>query len=72
MQAELEEYKKLSQDRISVLLEDRNVRIEEQRATQSRISNSIQVLSDKLQKTQHLLYESTKVHTSAFSSMQLG
>ncbi|EDV29749.1 uncharacterized protein TRIADDRAFT_2488, partial [Trichoplax adhaerens] len=60
LQAELEEYKKLSKDRITVLLEDRNVRVEEQKATQKRASDNIQLLSDKLQKTQSLLYESTK------------
>ncbi|XP_002154504.3 coiled-coil domain-containing protein 77 isoform X1 [Hydra vulgaris] len=60
LQAQLEEQTKLSREQINSLLEDRKVQNDEQKAQQVQDAEKILRLTDNLQKTQTLLYESTK------------
>ncbi|XP_065645042.1 coiled-coil domain-containing protein 77 isoform X2 [Hydra vulgaris] len=60
LQAQLEEQTKLSREQIDSLLEDRKVQNDEQKAQQMQDAEKILRLTDNLQKTQTLLYESTK------------
>ena len=60
MQAQLEEQTKLSKEEIEGLLEDRRVRAEEHNASTERDQDKIKSLTEKLHKTQDLLYQSTK------------
>ena len=60
LQAQLEEQTKLSKEEIEGLLEDRRVRTEEQNAQCERDQDKIKTLTEKLHKTQDLLYQSTK------------
>ena len=60
LQAQLEEQTKLSKEELEGLLEDRRVRTEEQNALGERDQDKIKTLTEKLHKTQDLLYQSTK------------
>ncbi|KAM3609941.1 uncharacterized protein V6R79_022729 [Siganus canaliculatus] len=60
LQAQMEEQVRLAKDQIESLLEDRRIRTEEAQAQQLRDRERITALSDKLQQTQNLMYESTK------------
>lgn len=60
LQAQLEEQTKLSKEEIESLMEDRRVRTEEQNAMCERDQDKIKTLTEKLHKTQDLLYQSTK------------
>lgn len=60
LQAQLEEQTKISKEQINALLEDRKVAQDEQQIQRERDTAKIKSLSDKLEKTQALLYESTK------------
>lgn len=60
LQAQLQEQTKLSKEELEGLLEDRRVRTEEQNALCERDQDKIKTLTEKLHKTQDLLYQSTK------------
>ncbi|XP_035677389.1 coiled-coil domain-containing protein 77-like [Branchiostoma floridae] len=60
LQAQLEEQTRLAREQAEALLQDRQVRIEEQDAQRQRDADRIKGLTDRLQKTQDLLYTSTK------------
>ncbi|CAB3985978.1 Hypothetical predicted protein [Paramuricea clavata] len=60
LQAQLEEQTKLSREEIEGLLEDRRVRSEEHSASTERDQDKIKSLTEKLHKSQDLLYQSTK------------
>ncbi|XP_030070138.1 LOW QUALITY PROTEIN: coiled-coil domain-containing protein 77 [Microcaecilia unicolor] len=60
LQAQLEEQTRLSKEQLSGLLEDRRIRIEETKAQHQKDQERIEVLTDKLHKTQNLLHESTR------------
>ncbi|XP_070558268.1 coiled-coil domain-containing protein 77-like [Ptychodera flava] len=60
LQAQLEEQTKLAKEQVDALLEDRRVRMEEMQTITERDRDKIQTLTDKLHKTQDLLYDSTK------------
>ena len=60
LQAQLEEQTKLSREEIEGLLEDRRVRSEEHSAATERDQDKIKSLTEKLHKTQDLLYQSAK------------
>ncbi|XP_066283510.1 coiled-coil domain-containing protein 77-like [Branchiostoma lanceolatum] len=60
LQAQLEEQTKLAREQAEALLQDRQVRIEEQDAQRQRDADRIKGLTDRLQKTQDLLFTSTK------------
>ncbi|NXO00884.1 CCD77 protein, partial [Rhinopomastus cyanomelas] len=60
LQAQLEEQKRLSKDQVEALLEDRQIHMEEAQVQHQRDQDKIQTLTDKLHKTQSLLYESTR------------
>ena len=60
LQAQLEEQTKLSREEIEGLLADRRVRSEEHSASTERDQDKIKSLTEKLHKSQDLLYQSTK------------
>lgn len=60
LQAQLEEKTSLANDQINSLLEDRKVQMEEFEAYREREHQKINNLTEQLNKTQALLYESTK------------
>ncbi|XP_068595812.1 coiled-coil domain-containing protein 77 [Brachionichthys hirsutus] len=60
LQAQMEEQTRLAKEQIESLLEDRRIKTEEAQAQQNRDQERITALTDKLQRTQNLLYESTK------------
>ena len=60
LQAQLEEKTSLANDQINSLLEDRKVQMEEFEAYREREHQKIDNLTEQLNKTQALLYESTK------------
>jgi coiled-coil domain-containing protein 77 len=60
LQAQIEEQTKLSREEIEGLLEDRRVQSEEHNASTERDQDKIKSLTEKLHKTQDLLYQSTK------------
>ncbi|XP_078678168.1 coiled-coil domain-containing protein 77-like [Branchiostoma floridae x Branchiostoma belcheri] len=60
LQAQLEEQTRLAREQAEALLQDRQVRIEEQDAQRQRDTDRIKGMTDRLQKTQDLLYSSTK------------
>ncbi|XP_046841277.1 coiled-coil domain-containing protein 77-like isoform X2 [Xenia sp. Carnegie-2017] len=60
LQAQLEEQTKLSREEIDALQEDRRVRNEEYSASTERDQDKVKSLTEKLHKTQDLLYQSTK------------
>lgn len=60
LQAQLEEQTKLAKEQTDAMVEDRRVKIEEYDTRLKRDSDKIQTLTEKLHKTQDLLYDSTK------------
>ncbi|XP_078529833.1 coiled-coil domain-containing protein 77 [Lissotriton helveticus] len=60
LQAQLEEQTRLSKEQVEGLLEDRRIRIEEAQVQHQRDQDKVISLTEKLNKTQNLLYESTK------------
>ncbi|XP_074646246.1 coiled-coil domain-containing protein 77-like [Tubulanus polymorphus] len=60
LQSQLEEQTKLAKEQIEGLMDDRRVKIEEYEARKERDCEKIKTLTDKLHKTQELLYDSTK------------
>ncbi|NXF96866.1 CCD77 protein, partial [Eubucco bourcierii] len=61
LQAQLEEQTRLSKEQIEALLEDRRIYMEEAQVQHQRDKDKIKTVTDKLHKTQNLLYESTRV-----------
>ncbi|AWP08748.1 putative coiled-coil domain-containing protein 77 [Scophthalmus maximus] len=60
LQAQMEEQVRLAKEQIEGLMEDRRIKTEEAHAQRQRDQERITALTDKLQRTQNLLYESTK------------
>ncbi|XP_064011735.1 coiled-coil domain-containing protein 77 isoform X2 [Pogoniulus pusillus] len=60
LQAQLEEQTRLSKEQVEALLEDRRIHMEEAQVQHQRDKDKIKTVTDKLQKTQNLLYESTR------------
>ncbi|BFZ10487.1 hypothetical protein BsWGS_13526 [Bradybaena similaris] len=60
LQAQLAEQTKLAKDQLEALLEDRRVKEEEYETRRLRDEEKIRTLTEKLHKTQDLLYDSTK------------
>ncbi|NWU83391.1 CCD77 protein, partial [Onychorhynchus coronatus] len=60
LQAQIEEQTRLSKEQIEALLEDRRIHMEEAEVQHQRDQEKIKAVTDKLQKTQNLLYESTR------------
>ncbi|KAL5013990.1 hypothetical protein ScPMuIL_008260 [Solemya velum] len=60
LQSQLQEQTKLAKEQMDALLEDRRVKDEEMETRRQRDETKIATLTEKLHKTQDLLYESTK------------
>ncbi|XP_072528032.1 coiled-coil domain-containing protein 77 isoform X2 [Salminus brasiliensis] len=60
LQAQLEEQTRLSKEQVESLLEDRRIHTEERQVQHQRDQERITALTEKLQRTQNLLYESTR------------
>ncbi|XP_069807621.1 coiled-coil domain-containing protein 77 isoform X2 [Dendropsophus ebraccatus] len=60
LQAQLEEQTRLSKEQVEALLDDRRIRMEEAQVQHQRDQAKIKDMTDKLNKTQKLLYESTR------------
>ncbi|XP_041348679.1 coiled-coil domain-containing protein 77-like [Gigantopelta aegis] len=60
LQAQMQEQAKLSKDQMSAMMEDRRVKEEEFETRLQRDEDKIKTLTEKLHKTQDLLYDSTK------------
>jgi ribosomal protein S12 methylthiotransferase accessory factor YcaO len=60
LQAQLAEQTKLAKEQIDALMEDRRVRLEEFETRRQRDADKIQTLTEKLHRTQELLYDSTQ------------
>uniref|UniRef100_A0A8C3KW50 Coiled-coil domain containing 77 n=1 Tax=Chrysolophus pictus TaxID=9089 RepID=A0A8C3KW50_CHRPC len=60
LQAQIEEQTRLSKEQLQALLEDRRIHMEEAQVQHQRDQDKIKTLTDKLNKTQNLLYESTR------------
>ncbi|KAG9280894.1 coiled-coil domain-containing protein 77 [Astyanax mexicanus] len=60
LQAQLEEQTRLSKEQVEALLEDRRIHAEERQVQHQRDQERITALTEKLQRTQNLLYESTR------------
>uniref|UniRef100_A0A4W4GUY2 Coiled-coil domain containing 77 n=1 Tax=Electrophorus electricus TaxID=8005 RepID=A0A4W4GUY2_ELEEL len=60
LQAQLEEQTRLAKEQVESLLEDRRIHMEEGHVQHQRDQERITALTDKLQRTQNLLYESTR------------
>nr|XP_046249968.1 coiled-coil domain-containing protein 77 isoform X2 [Scatophagus argus] len=60
LQAQMEEQTRLAKEQVESLLEDRRIKTEEAQAQRNRDQERLSALTDKLQRTQNLLYESTK------------
>ncbi|NXX92567.1 CCD77 protein, partial [Centropus bengalensis] len=60
LQAQLEEQTKLAKEQVEALLEDRRIHMEETQVQHQRDQEKIKTITDKLHKTQNLLYESTR------------
>lgn len=60
LQAQMEEQTRLAKEQVESLLEDRRIKTEEAQAQQQKDQQRITSLTDKLQRTQNLLYESTR------------
>ncbi|XP_072001067.1 coiled-coil domain-containing protein 77 isoform X2 [Engystomops pustulosus] len=60
LQAQLEEQTRLSKEQAEALLDDRRIRMEEAQVQHQRDQAKIKDMTDKLNKTQKLLYESTR------------
>ncbi|NWV42143.1 CCD77 protein, partial [Grantiella picta] len=60
LQAQIEEQTRLARDQIEALLEDRRIQMEEAEVRHRRDQEKIKSITEKLHKTQNLLYESTR------------
>ncbi|XP_059833690.1 coiled-coil domain-containing protein 77 isoform X1 [Hypanus sabinus] len=60
LQSQLQEQTQLAKEQIDALMEDRRIRVEEAQVQHERDKEKIRTLAEKLQKTQNLLYESTR------------
>ncbi|KFZ51476.1 Coiled-coil domain-containing protein 77, partial [Antrostomus carolinensis] len=60
LQAQIEEQTRLSKEQVEALLEDRRIHMEEAHVQHQRDQDKIKTITDKLHKTQNLLYESTR------------
>ncbi|NWX45223.1 CCD77 protein, partial [Steatornis caripensis] len=60
LQAQIEEQTRLSKEQVEALLEDRRIHMEEAQVQHQRDQDKIKTVTDKLHKTQNLLYESTR------------
>ncbi|XP_043083812.1 coiled-coil domain-containing protein 77 isoform X2 [Puntigrus tetrazona] len=60
LQAQLEEQTRLAKEQVEALLEDRRIHQEERQVQHQRDQDRITAFTDKLQRTQNLLYESTR------------
>ncbi|XP_068803081.1 coiled-coil domain-containing protein 77 isoform X2 [Struthio camelus] len=60
LQAQMEEQTRLSREQLEALLEDRRIHMEEAKVQHQRDQDKIKNITDKLHKTQNLLYESTR------------
>ncbi|XP_070827912.1 coiled-coil domain-containing protein 77 isoform X2 [Chaetodon trifascialis] len=60
LHAQMEEQTRLAKEQVESLLEDRRIKTEEAQAQCHRDQERITALTDKLQQTQNLLYQSTK------------
>ncbi|XP_030900830.2 coiled-coil domain-containing protein 77 isoform X2 [Melopsittacus undulatus] len=60
LQAQIEEQTQLSKEQVEALLEDRRIHMEEAQVQHQRDQDKIKAITDKLHKTQNLLYESTR------------
>ncbi|XP_041705685.1 coiled-coil domain-containing protein 77 isoform X1 [Coregonus clupeaformis] len=60
LQAQMEEQTRLSKEQVESLLEDRRIHVEEGQVQHQRDQDRITTLTDKLDRTQNLLYESTR------------
>ncbi|NXA11979.1 CCD77 protein, partial [Sapayoa aenigma] len=60
LQAQIEEQARLSKEQVEALLEDRRIHREEAEVQHQRDQDKIKAITEKLQKTQKLLYESTR------------
>ncbi|XP_017340876.1 coiled-coil domain-containing protein 77 [Ictalurus punctatus] len=60
LQAQLEEQTRLAKEQVECLLEDRRIHMEEGQVQHQRDQERTTALTEKLQRTQNLLYESTR------------
>ncbi|XP_041906269.1 coiled-coil domain-containing protein 77 isoform X2 [Corvus kubaryi] len=60
LQAQIEEQTQLAKDQVEALLEDRRIQMEEAEVRHRRDQEKIKTVTEKLHKTQNLLYESTR------------
>ncbi|XP_077066161.1 coiled-coil domain-containing protein 77 isoform X1 [Siphateles boraxobius] len=60
LQAQMEEQTRLAKEQVEALLEDRRIHLEERQVQHQRDQERITALAEKLQRTQNLLYESTR------------
>ncbi|NXK67431.1 CCD77 protein, partial [Sylvietta virens] len=60
LQAQLEEQTRLTKEQVEALLEDRRIQMEEAEVRHRRDQDKIKAVTEKLHKTQNLLYESTR------------
>ncbi|XP_030119502.4 coiled-coil domain-containing protein 77 isoform X1 [Taeniopygia guttata] len=60
LQAQIEEQTRLTKEQVEALLEDRRIQMEEAEARHQKDQDKIKAITEKLHKTQNLLYESTR------------
>ncbi|NXB37343.1 CCD77 protein, partial [Eulacestoma nigropectus] len=60
LQAQIEEQTRLAKEQVEALLEDRRIQMEEAEVRHRRDQEKIKTVTEKLHKTQNLLYESTR------------
>ncbi|NXQ21433.1 CCD77 protein, partial [Peucedramus taeniatus] len=60
LQAQIEEQTRLTKEQVEALLEDRRIQMEEAEVRHRRDQDKIKDITEKLHKTQNLLYESTR------------
>lgn len=60
LQAQIEEQTRLAKEQVEALLEDRRLQMEEAEVRHQRDQERIKAITEKLHKTQNLLYESTR------------
>ncbi|NWI47721.1 CCD77 protein, partial [Picathartes gymnocephalus] len=60
LQAQIEEQTQLAKEQVEALLEDRKIQMEEAELRHQRDQDKIKTITEKLHKTQNLLYESTR------------
>ncbi|KAF4787824.1 Coiled-coil domain-containing protein 77 [Turdus rufiventris] len=60
LQAQIEEQTRLAKEQVEALLEDRRIQMEEAEVRHHRDQDKIKTITERLHKTQNLLYESTR------------